>query len=202
MLSMISDGAYSDDPWIWFRDAFTRAEQSETFDPSRAALATADREGRPSVRFVLVKQVDPAGFVFYTNLASRKARQLAEQRHAALAFHWSTIDEQVRAEGLIEPVSSEQSDAYFASRPFGSQLSAWTSDQSEPIASREALDKKRREMEQRWAGTAQLPRPPFWGGYRLVPTRIEFWRSRRDRLHDRWSFSRAEQGWSRERLQP
>lgn len=202
MVSMGSDGAYGDDPWAWFRASFARAEHSETFDASRAALATVGADGRPSVRFVLVKQADPAGLVFYTNLSSRKARQIAEQPHAALAFHWSSIDEQVRAEGRVELVSTEQADAYFASRPLGSQLSAWTSDQSKPIASRQALEDKRREIEQRWAGTAQLPRPPFWGGYRLIPTRIEFWRSQRDRLHDRWSFSRTEHGWARERLQP
>jgi pyridoxamine 5'-phosphate oxidase len=199
---MSSDGVFSSDPWIWFRDSFARAEQSETFDACRAALATVDEAGRPSVRFVLVKQVDAAGFRFFTNLTSVKAQHLTQQPYAALAFHWSTIEEQVRAEGRVELVSAAEADAYFASRPLGSQLSAWTSEQSRPIESRAALEAKRLEVERRWGSEQQVPRPPFWGGYRLIPTRIEFWRNRRDRLHDRWSFSRTDRGWTQQRLQP
>jgi pyridoxamine 5'-phosphate oxidase len=200
--TMSSDGAYSDDPWHWFRDSFARALASESFDASRAALATVDVRGQPSVRFVLVKQVDETGFCFFTNHGSAKGLQLAGQPAAALAFHWHSIDEQVRAEGHVERVSEAESDAYFATRPRGSQLSAWTSRQSQPIQNREALEAQRDRIEQRWADTSQIPRPPFWGGYRVIPSRIEFWRNRVDRLHDRWSFVRAADGWQRSRLQP
>jgi pyridoxamine 5'-phosphate oxidase len=199
---MSSDGAFSGDPWHWFRESFARAQRTEIFDPSRAALATVDAEGRPSVRFVLVKYADEHGFQFYTNLDSSKARHLAGRPFAALAFHWSTTDEQIRAEGKVERMSETDADAYFRSRPRGSQLSAWASEQSRPIDNREALEARRREMEGRWTGTDSIPRPPFWGGYRLIPTRIEFWRNRPDRLHDRWSFSRSDDGWLCQRLQP
>jgi pyridoxamine 5'-phosphate oxidase len=199
---MSSDGALSGDPWHWFRESFARAQRTETFDPSRAALATVDADGRPSVRFVLVKYADERGFQFYTNLDSSKARHLAVRPFAALAFHWSTTDEQVRAEGHVARVSDNEADAYFLSRPRGSKLSAWTSQQSRPIDNREALEARRREMEARWTGVESIPRPPFWGGYRLIPTRIEFWRNRADRLHDRWSFSQGDDGWLCQRLQP
>src|SRR5882672_773771 len=131
---MSSDHPYSRDPWAWFGDVFARATQSEAFDASRAALATADAAGRPSVRFVLVKQVDARVFVFFTNAGSTKARELAQQPHAALAFHWSSIGEQVRVEGSVHVIDAAESDAYFASRPRGSQLSAWASQQSTPIS--------------------------------------------------------------------
>jgi pyridoxamine 5'-phosphate oxidase len=199
---MSTDGAFSNDPWLWLRDSFARAQQSESFDPARAALATADASGRPSVRFVLVKLIDERGLAFFTNLQSTKARQLAAQPHAALAFHWATISEQVRAEGRVETLPAEEADAYFATRPRGSQLSAWASQQSEAIESREALDARRAAVESRFAEQHALPRPSFWGGYRLVPARIEFWRDGRDRLHDRWSFTRASEGWRLQRLQP
>jgi pyridoxamine 5'-phosphate oxidase len=199
---MSTDGAFSNDPWLWLRDSFARAQQSESFDSARAALATADASGRPSVRFVLVKLIDERGLAFFTNLQSEKARQLAAQPHAALAFHWATLGEQVRAEGRIEAVSSEEADAYFATRPRGSQLSAWASQQSEVIESREALDAKRVAIERRFAEQRAVPRPSFWSGYRLVPTRIEFWRDRQDRMHDRWSFIRESSAWRVQRLQP
>jgi pyridoxamine 5'-phosphate oxidase len=199
---MERDGAPSSDPWQWFRESFTRAQASETFDASRAALATVDASGRPSVRFVLVKQADERGFCFFTNFTSVKAHDLAEVPRAALAFHWATLGEQVRSEGAIERVSDAESDAYFAARPRGSQLAAWASQQSAPIADRAALEARYAEIERRFAGAARVPRPEFWGGYRLVPERIEFWRDRSDRLHDRWSFTRREHAWSVQRLQP
>jgi pyridoxamine 5'-phosphate oxidase len=196
------DAAYSNDPWVWFRDSFARALQSEAFDASRAALATVTADGQPCVRFVLVKHVDARGFVFFTNTSSAKARQLAAQPRAALAFHWSSTGEQVRAEGSVSMIDATESDAYFATRPRGSQLSAWASQQSAPIADRAALIERYREIERRFADMATIPRPAFWGGYRLNPERIEFWRDRTDRLHDRWSFTRADLGWLLSRLQP
>jgi pyridoxamine 5'-phosphate oxidase len=200
--AMASDGAVSTDPWAWFRDSFARALHSESFDAARAALATVDASGQPSVRFVLIKQADERGFVFYTNLGSAKASALAARPVAALAFHWSTIDEQVRAEGSIEPASDAEADAYFAARTRGSQLAAWASRQSAPIADRAALEARFAEVERRFANVQNVPRPAFWGGYRLVPVRIEFWRDRADRLHDRWSFTRAGDAWQMHRLQP
>lgn len=199
---MAIDGAVSSDPWAWFRDSFARASRSESFDASRAALATVDASGRPSVRFVLIRQADERGFVFYTNLTSAKASALAVHPHAAIAFHWASIDEQVRAEGSIERASDAEADAYFATRPRGSQLAAWASRQSAPIDDRSELEARFAEIEQRFASTPSIPRPAFWGGYRLQPLRIEFWRNRESRLHDRWSFTREGERWHMQRLQP
>lgn len=199
---MTTDAAFSTDPWTWFRDAFARAMHGESFDASRAALATADASGRPSVRFVLVKQVDERGFVFFTNLDSNKAHDLAVNPNAALAFHWVSTGEQVRAAGGVSPIDAAESDAYFVTRPRGSQLAAWASHQSADIADRAALLDRLRDIERRFAGAASIPRPAFWGGYRLQPDRIEFWHDRPDRLHDRWLFSRAGASWRLTRLQP
>lgn len=196
------DGAASSDPWLWFQASIARASKTESFDAGRAALATVDAMGQPSVRFVLVKRVDERGFVFFTNLASAKARHLSVEPRAALAFHWATIGEQVRAEGSVELVDDKTADDYFATRPRRAQLAAWASDQSRPITDRAALDARFAETERRFANTPLLPRPPGWGGYCLVPSRIEFWRDRDDRLHDRWSFERTPEGWNMVRLQP
>jgi pyridoxamine 5'-phosphate oxidase len=199
---METNGAFSSDPWVWFRDSFARALQSESFDASRAALATVDAHGQPSVRFVLVKHADERGFVFFTNLASAKANAITARPRAALAFHWASIEQQVRAEGSVQVVSDAEADAYFATRPRGSQLAAWASRQSAPIADRAALQAQFAEVQQRFGALPSVPRPPFWGGYRLLPARIEFWHNREDRLHDRWSFARIDHGWRLERLQP
>jgi pyridoxamine 5'-phosphate oxidase len=196
-----SDGAHGNDPVAWFRSSFERACQGETFDASRAALATSDRAAHPSVRFVLVKRFDERGFVFYTSFDSRKARELAENPQAALAFHWSSIGEQVRIEGVVSRVSEAESDAYFATRPRGSQLGAWASAQSQPIAERAALVAQLAEVSRRFAAGV-VPRPTNWGGFLLVPSAIEFWRDQRDRLHDRFCFTRAGSTWQRSRLQP
>lgn len=196
------DAPLQSDPFAWFAEAFGRAAEQESFDASRAALATVDAAGQPHVRFVLVKQVDERGFVFYTNLGSVKARDLLAQPRAALAYHWASTGEQVRAEGPIERVSDAEADAYFATRPRGSQLAAWSSRQSTPIESRAALEARYAEVERSFAAAAEVPRPPFWGGYRLRPTRIEFWRDRASRLHDRFAFTREGSAWRCERLQP
>lgn len=199
---MSIDGEVSSDPIAWFRASFARAQQSEPFDACRAALATSDRDGMPAVRFVLVREVDDRGFAFFTNLTSVKAEHLRARPVAALAFHWFTIGEQVRVEGAIEPVSSQESDAYFASRPRASQIAAWASEQSASIENRAALDARYRETELRFSDVERVPRPEHWGGLRVVPARIEFWLSRDARMHDRWSFMHDASGWSMVRLQP
>jgi pyridoxamine 5'-phosphate oxidase len=192
------------DPFVVFADAFARAAATApapTADHTAAALATADRDGRPSARMVLVRHVDPSGFVFFTNYESRKAKELAGNPRAALCFHWHWIEEQVRVEGSITQATPDESDAYFVLRPRGSQLAAWASDQSRVVSGRAVLEERYREMEARYANQ-DVPRPPFWGGYRLVPERIEFWRSGLSRLHDRLLYTREGTAWRAVVLNP
>jgi pyridoxamine 5'-phosphate oxidase len=181
----------------WWREA----ERSGLLLPESVTLATATPDGRPSARLVLLKGVSGGGFVFFTNYGSRKARELDANPWAALAFHWVPLQRQVRVEGRVERVSQEESAAYFASRPRGSRIGAWASRQSEPIASRSLLEEQAQTVRARFP-TGEVPLPPFWGGYRLVPDRIEFWQGRADRLHDRVVHSRTAEGWRAERLQP
>ena len=166
----------------------------EGIDTAPAALATADVSGRPSVRIVLVRRVDPRGFVFFTNYDSRKGRELIANPRAALCQHWPTLEEQVRVEGPAERVSVGESDEYFAGRPRDSQLGAWASAQSSTLEARALLDVRLKEFEQRFHGQS-VPRPPHWGGIRIVPERIEFWYGRAGRLHERLLFTRAAGAW-------
>ncbi|MEE8138315.1 MAG: pyridoxamine 5'-phosphate oxidase [Thermoanaerobaculia bacterium] len=189
------------DPIARFQSVFERAKKSEPADPTNVTLATADAEGRPSARMVLLKQVDQRGFVFYTNRESRKALELAANPHAALCFYWPSINQQVRVEGPVEPVSDEEADAYFATRTRGSQLGAWASHQSRPLESRIALVGGYLKYKARFAGRP-VPRPPYWGGYRLIPEQIEFWQHQRSRLHDRTLYTRTDAGWNAQRLYP
>jgi pyridoxamine 5'-phosphate oxidase len=190
----------SSNPITEFLDSAERARAHQV-DTAPVALATADATGRPSVRIVLLRGVDQSGFVFFTNYNSRKANELDGNPQAALCFHWVALDEQIRVEGRVERVPDAESDAYFASRPRGSQLGAWASDQSSVLPSRETLESKYRDIEARF-GDGPIPRPPFWGGYRLVPDRVEFWYGRPDRLHDRVLYRREEDRWAIERLYP
>lgn len=190
----------SSNPITEFLDAEQRARAHQV-DTAPVALATADAQGRPSVRMVLLRAVDERGFVFFTNFRSRKGRELDQNPYAALCFHWVALDEQIRVEGRVERVSAEESDAYFASRPRGSQLGAWASDQSAVLPSRETLETQYREIEARF-GSGPIHRPPFWGGYRVVPDQVEFWYGRPDRLHDRVLYSRTHTGWTISRLYP
>ena len=190
----------SANPITEFLDASERARAHQV-DTAPVALATADRAGRPSVRMVLLRGVDERGFVFFTNYNSRKGRELDANPEAALCFHWVALDEQIRVEGPVERLGAAESDEYFASRPRGSQLGAWASDQSAPLPSRETLETKYREVEARF-GTRAIERPPFWGGYRLIPRAIEFWYGRPDRLHDRVLYTRDDGGWTITRLYP
>jgi pyridoxamine 5'-phosphate oxidase len=164
-------------------------------------LATTTPEGRPSARMVLLKGLDKRGFVFYTNLDSRKSRELFVNPHAALCFMWKSLNRQVRIEGIIELVGDDEADAYFASRPRDSQIGAWASDQSQPLASRAELERRVEEFSHRF-GDATVPRPPNWSGFRVIPQRIEFWQERPFRLHDRLLFVREGEEWRRERLYP
>jgi pyridoxamine 5'-phosphate oxidase len=190
----------SANPITEFINAIERAA-SRQVDTAPVALATADAGGQPSVRMVLLRGVDERGFVFHTNYNSRKALELTQNPRAALCFHWSTLEEQIRIEGRIERLPDAESDEYFRTRPRGSQLGAWASRQSAPLPSRETLEDEYREIERRFEGSA-VPRPPFWGGFRLVPDRIEFWYGRPDRLHDRLSYTREGAEWKIERLYP
>jgi pyridoxamine 5'-phosphate oxidase len=190
------------DPIALFREAQARAAAAApAVDATAAALATADADGRPSVRVVLVKSADADGFVFFTNRDSRKGRELAVNPRAALCFHWPAIGEQVRVEGPVTVIDDAASDLYFASRPRESQLGAWASRQSAPVADRDALLAAVREAEARFAG-GPVPRPPHWGGYRLAPERLELWVSEPGRLHRRTLYRREGGGWTVSLLQP
>jgi pyridoxamine 5'-phosphate oxidase len=182
----------------WYREALATPMR----EPTAMTLATASPDGRPSARVVLLKGFDERGFVFFTNYASRKGEELAKNPWAALAFHWQDLARQVRVEGRAHRIPEAESDAYFASRPRGSQLGAWASAQSRPIAGRDELERRVEELAATYEGKA-IPRPPFWGGFRLSPVAIEFWQNRLDRLHDRMRYSLADDGrWIRERLSP
>jgi len=195
--------AARDDPFALFDAWMADAEASEINDANAMALATVDASGMPDVRMVLLKEATPAGLVFYTNTESAKGQQLTAAPKAALCFHWKSLRRQVRMRGPVTPVSAEEADAYFASRPLGSRIGAWASQQSRPLESRFALEKAvARYTAQYTAG--KVPRPPYWSGFRLVPLEIEFWRDRRFRLHDRFVFRREapDAPWTRERLYP
>lgn len=189
------------DPFALFDEWFEAARASEPNDPEAMALATADAHGRPAVRMVLLKGHGPDGFVFYTNDQSAKGGQLAGNPRAALLFHWKSLRRQVRVEGRVERVSDAQADAYFATRARDSQLGAWASDQSRPLDARATFERRFDEMKQRFEGR-EVPRPPHWGGYRLVPERIEYWSDRPNRLHERRLFTREPGGWSEGLLYP
>lgn len=191
------------EPFERFEALLAEAAASVPRDPNAATLATVDADGRPSARVVLVKQIDEAGFVFFSNSGSRKGLALRANPVAALCFHWPSLERQVRAEGRIEPVSAAEADAYFATRPRESQLGAWASPQSEVLTSREALEERLAAATRRYDGQP-VPRPPRWCGYRLVPDRIEFWQAHPFRLHwrDRYRAVKPGESWERELLAP
>ena len=190
------------DPVRWLREWLTEAEHIDLPNPGAMTLCTVDPDGRPSARTVLLKGLDERGAVFYTNRHSRKGRALEAHSQAALVFHWDLLLRQVVIEGQVTTVSEEESDAYFASRPRASRLSAWASRQSEPVASRTALDAAAEEMDRRFEGQ-DVPRPPHWGGYRVSLQRIEFWEGRPFRMHDRIVYTPDDRGgWRRQRLFP
>jgi pyridoxamine 5'-phosphate oxidase len=191
----------SADPFAQFAAWFDEARRSEPNDPEAMTLATVAPDGSPSVRVLLLKGVDRSGFVFYTNLESRKAVELLADPRAAMGFHWKSLRRQIRIEGRVVAVSDAEADAYFASRPHGSQIGAWASLQSRPLDSRATLERRVAEFAARYP-EGRVPRPPFWSGFRLVPARIEFWRDMPHRLHERLLFTRAGDGWTTEWLYP
>jgi pyridoxamine 5'-phosphate oxidase len=195
------------DPFMLFEQWMAEARRTEIADANAMTLATATREGRPSARMVLLKGIDRRGLVFYTNVESRKGAELAENPVAALLFHWKSLGRQVRVEGAITRASDAEADAYFASRWRISRLGAWASDQSRPLGSRSELERRLAEFEERYPGE-EIPRPPYWGGYRLIPERFEFWQDMPFRLHDRVVFTRegkesaGDDRWTLGRLYP
>jgi len=189
------------DPIARFAKIFSQVQKVVTPEPAATVLATVDAESKPSARVVLLKGFDENGFVFYTNLESRKARDLTATPFAALCFYWPQLYQQVRVEGRVEPVSGAEADAYFATRPRGAQIGAWASKQSRTLTSREELETRTKAVEEKFAGR-EVPRPPFWSGFRVIPERIEFWESRENRLHDRVVYLKENGEWRTERLYP
>ena len=182
---------------IWFHEAV----EAEPNNPNAMTLATVSADGRPSTRMVLLKDHDAQGFVFYTNFNSQKGQELLANPNASLCFHWKSLGKQVRIEGPAGRVPDSEADAYYASRPRGSRIGAWASEQSQPVASRDVLEARVADLTAKF-GADNIPRPPHWSGFRVVPDRIEFWTDRPGRLHDRQVFVRTADGWSEQRLQP
>ncbi len=194
--------ALGDDPLDALTSWIHDAAQAGMIEPNAMALATADDEGRPSSRMVLCKGVDTRGLSFYTSLESRKGTELAVRPWAAATFWWDRLERQARVEGPVLRIPDDEADAYFASRPRGSRLGAWASEQSREIPDRATLERRAAEVQARFPGDAPVPRPPYWGGFVLSPTRIEFWQGRENRLHDRIRYEKEPDGWSRVRLCP
>jgi pyridoxamine 5'-phosphate oxidase len=199
---LLTEADAGGDPLALFARWYAEARAARLQEPDAAALATVGASGRPAVRMVLMRGFDARGFVFFTNYTSRKTRELDTNPFAAMTMWWDVLERQVRIEGAAERVSDAESDAYFASRPPGSQLGAWASPQSALIPDRATLERSVAEAAERFRD-APVPRPPFWGGIRIIPSFIEFWQGRSDRLHDRFAFTRLpDGGWSRSRLGP
>ncbi len=188
------------DPFQLFQDWLTEAARSEPNDPNAMTLATCTAAGVPSARIVLLKGLDPRGFVFYTNTQSRKGCELAANPLVALLFHWKTLQRQVRVEGAVEPVTPAEADAYYDTRARISRLGAWASDQSRPLPARAELERRVAELDERYPG--DIPRPPHWSGFRVIPAFLEFWQEMPYRLHDRRTYTRAGAGWTTGALYP
>ena len=190
-----------DEPLKRFLELFERARKEEAQDPTATALATSTMHGRPSLRMVLLKDVNLLGFVFYTNYQSRKATEMEANSQAAMTFYWPVMNIQIRIEGTLDRTSAEESDAYFESRPFGHRLGTWASEQSREVESAAELARKFEEVEERFKDR-EVPRPAHWGGYRITPESIEFWFGKENRMHERELYTRAGNGWTVKRLQP
>jgi pyridoxamine 5'-phosphate oxidase len=191
-----------EDPLEQFNIWFGQAVESKLHEPNAMTLATADKSGFPKARIVLLKESNPDGFIFYTNYESHKGQELAENPNVALVFNWLELFRQIRIEGVAVKVSPATSESYFQSRPRGSQVGAWASPQSKVIASREEIEENEKRIEEKFNGLEVLPLPPFWGGYLVRPSKIEFWQGRANRLHDRILYTKDSDNWKRERLAP
>lgn len=189
------------EPFAQFRTWFDDALGAEMLEPHAMVVATVDAAGTPSARVVLLRGWDERGFVFFTNYESQKGREIEARPRVALVFYWDKLERQVRIDGTVEQLAALESDAYFVRRPRGHRLSAWASPQSRVVATRAVLESAMADADRRFAG-ADVPRPPYWGGYRVIPARIEFWQGRPDRVHDRIAYTAAAGGWNRERLAP
>lgn len=200
-LEKLSESSVDDDPVKQFEAWFEKAIEADITDANAMTLSSASKEGQPSSRIVLLKGVDEKGFRFYTNYASRKAKELAVNPHASLCFYWAPHERQVRIEGKVERLSRQDSAEYFRQRPRLSQLGAWASNQSNRVSSRKELESQFKEIKERFAGK-DVPLPDFWGGYLLKPERIEFWQGREGRLHDRICYKKKAEGWETFRLAP
>ncbi len=198
---MKAEENYPKNPMDLFNHWFEEASAKESSDPNAFSLSTVDGRGRPSSRIVLLKSVKDDEFAFFTNLESRKGQELSQNLHVALCFHWKSLQRQVRVEGQASFVADEEADAYFSMRPVGSQIGAWASKQSRPLESREILEQEMAQYSMKF-GDNPIPRPPFWSGYRVKPTAIEFWQERLFRLHDRIVYHRLEDKWQQVRLYP
>lgn len=190
------------DPIKLFHDWLSQAKKSEVNDPDAMAIATCTKDGRPSVRMVLLKEADEKGFKFHTNSESQKGNELAENPYAALCFHWKTLRKQIRVEGIIEKATQKEADDYFESRPRARQIGAWASQQSRPLDSRESLEQRIKELETQYPEGSKVPRPDYWQGYRVIPNKIEFWWDNPDRLHDRFTYIKTGNNWNIQRLYP
>ncbi len=201
-LSVLDENAVGDDPISFFQKWFAEAENAQITEINAMALATADGKGIPHARIVLLKGLDKDDFVFFTNYDSAKGNQISDNPHAALVFFWKELERQVRIEGRIEKIAPGESDTYFNSRPVGSRIGAWASPQSQPITDRNILDLNYAKYEEEFS-KVEIPRPPHWGGYKVIPNHIEFWQGRSSRMHDRILFTRNDEGnWVRSRLAP
>ena len=201
-LEELLESETSADPFIVFKQWLERAVSSGRLEPNAMTLATISPEGKPRARMVLLKDFDPRGFVLFTNYQSAKGQELIANPNAALVFWWGELQRQIRIEGTVEKISEEESDNYFFVRPWESRLGAWASNQREVISGRDILEKRLAELKAEYAGR-EVPRPPHWGGFRLIPSLIEFWQGRPSRLHDRLCYYRQEDGsWQRQRLAP
>ncbi len=200
-MKSLTESGVAQDPFVQFSQWWDDALKAEIDEVNAMTLSTVKPDGKPAARIVLLKGFDTAGFVFYTNYTSDKGVELTQHPFAALVFFWKELERQVRIEGSCYRVTDEESDAYFLSRPLGSRLGAWSSPQSKVIESREVLEKQAEEIGDRFH-LCDVPRPPFWGGFRVVPTSMEFWQGRSNRLHDRIRFTRTESDWKIERIAP
>ena len=197
----LSEADVAADPLTQFQRWFDDAVEGGVYEPNGMTLATVGEDGQPSARVVLLKGLDERGLAFYTNKESRKGQQIAANAKAALTFWWGPVERQVRFEGVLGDVTADEADAYYASRPLASRIGAWASPQSQAVASRDVLDQAEREFTEKYADS-KPPRPPHWGGYRLIPSRVEFWQGRSSRLHDRLCYRLAGGEWVIERLAP